>query len=456
MQVKVFEAENMAAALKKVKASLGPEALILSTRTVRRNGLGLLGRPVTEITAAIDSPPPAGLGYQAAPEPSRRPAPAQQFRQRVEDELTYDEIWRQAVPSRPIEADPKRQAAGEIAIEVQPGGEAREIATLQEELDELKNLMRAMGSEIRGLAGPRPGQAEARKEGASDDGRQRLLERLACCGIAPALAAEIADQALRALSARQLEDDQLVERFLKNTLAGVFEVTGSLLSRLQDGPRRIALIGPTGVGKTTTIAKLAAGYLARHGRSAALITIDTYRIAAVEQLKVYGTIMRLPVEVVTAPEQMATVLARHADKDVLFIDTAGRSPRDAMSLDDLRQFLRPEYNIETHLVLAATAAERNLLEAARCFEQFAPQSYIFTKLDESLDLGALVNLQARKRRPVSYLTNGQRVPEDILLADPSRLAELVLEAAASQSGPSPAAETMNFDFGKDFSHGGNA
>jgi flagellar biosynthesis protein FlhF len=186
------------------------------------------------------------------------------------------------------------------------------------------------------------------------------------------------------------------------------------------------LIGPTGVGKTTTLAKLAADYLTHFDGKVALVTIDTYRIAAVEQLKVYGEILCLPVEVVFSPAELQAAFARHADKDLILVDTAGRSPRDDQRLDELAAFLGPDSATSKHLVLAAPTRNRELQETVRRFGRLPLDSIIFTKLDECEDRGALLNIPARQDLPVSYLTNGQRVPEDLLTAKPATIADFVM------------------------------
>ncbi|MBW2187298.1 MAG: AAA family ATPase, partial [Deltaproteobacteria bacterium] len=191
--------------------------------------------------------------------------------------------------------------------------------------------------------------------------------------------------------------------------------------------KRLALIGPTGVGKTTTIAKLAAAFLLAGGKRVAMVTIDTYRIAAVEQLKVYGEIMNLPVEVVMSADQLRDVLARHSNKDLILIDTAGRSPKDDVSLNELQNFLDVDPAIEPHLVLSATTRERDLYETYSRFSALSPKSLLMTKLDECESLGVLLNIHLRNNCPLSYLANGQKVPEDLVLADAESVSALILE-----------------------------
>jgi flagellar biosynthesis protein FlhF len=197
--------------------------------------------------------------------------------------------------------------------------------------------------------------------------------------------------------------------------------------QLQRGRRKvIALVGPTGVGKTTTIAKLAAYFRLREQASVGLITVDTYRIAAVEQLKTYAEIMDLPLEVVATPTDMRTAVDRLADADLVLIDTAGRSPRDAVRLQELRGLLAESQADEVHLVLSAVAAPDSFDVAAGAFSTVGVSSLILTKLDEAVSLDWLPALLARHRLPLSYTTSGQNVPDDIAPASAAALHSLLV------------------------------
>lgn len=183
---------------------------------------------------------------------------------------------------------------------------------------------------------------------------------------------------------------------------------------LAPGRRTVAaLVGPTGVGKTTTIAKLAAQFRLREEVRVGLITVDTYRIAAVEQLRTYAEIMDLPLEVVTTPREMRAAVGRLADFDLVLVDTAGRSPRDQVRLAELRALLAESQADEIHAVLSAIAGRESLETAADAFGAVGASAVILTKLDEAGPLAWLPDLLTRCRLPVSYTTHGQNVPDDI-------------------------------------------
>ncbi|MDX1948224.1 MAG: GTPase [Pirellulaceae bacterium] len=175
----------------------------------------------------------------------------------------------------------------------------------------------------------------------------------------------------------------------------------------------VVLVGPTGVGKTTTIAKLAAQFRVCERKRVALVTIDTYRIAAVEQLRTYAEIMDLPLTVVATPREMRAARQRLAEYDLALIDTAGRAPRDAARLNELSAVLREAQADEIHAVLSAVASPESLETAARAFGDLGARALIVTKLDEAGRLDWLPRFAANHRLPLSYVTSGQNVPDDI-------------------------------------------
>ena len=410
MQVKVFEADDMAAALKLVKESLGPDALILSTKTVRKGGLGLLGKPRLEVTAAVEGatamtePAEAATAAKAAAAAVRTAYGSRKF-ESAEPELNYEDLWRKRKVIDPLEEE-VQELKGQLA--------GIDVESLRREIGELKDLVRHFS----GSGGGKPATSEAEKGSAL----LRMINELIGRGV-EAEVAEVIVQ--RALTQHPPKGKVNAGAFLAQSIGRAARCTGPFAAATGE-KRRIALIGPTGVGKTTTVAKLAADHLLRRGPSVALVTLDIYRIAAAEQLKVYGEIMNLPVDVASTPEEFRQVLHRHRDKELVLIDTAGRSPRDRSGLEALAEFLGPESGVENNLVLAANTRDRDNRKALERFGCLPLKSLIFTKLDECEALGPLLNIHLRNGTPLSYLTDGQRVPEDLLLATPELLGQLVL------------------------------
>ena len=202
--------------------------------------------------------------------------------------------------------------------------------------------------------------------------------------------------------------------------------TAKIKPRESGQPYKLALIGPTGVGKTTTLAKLAATYKLREKLSVAMITIDTYRIAAVEQLRTYAEIIGVPLHVANSPMEMKQVVERCRGYDVVLIDTAGRSQRDNAKLDQLKAFISAAEPDEVHLVLASNARHDVMIEAAERFAQVRTDRIIFTKLDEAVSFGVLLDVARTVNKQLSFVTTGQEVPRDIEHGCGQRLAKLIM------------------------------
>ena len=192
-----------------------------------------------------------------------------------------------------------------------------------------------------------------------------------------------------------------------------------------DGPKMVAFVGPTGVGKTTTIAKIAAEYALRRGQKVALVSLDTYRLGAIDQLRIYGEIMEVPFEVAGGKEDLCRIVASHSDKDLILIDTTGRSHQDKEYSGQLKEIFDAVGDVETHLVLSVTAQEKLFTATYRQFFPVGLDRVLFTKLDEGLSFGSLFNFSVRNRLPISYFTSGQRVPEDLEVARPDRVISLI-------------------------------
>lgn len=426
----------MASGLKIIKQELGPDALILSTRTIRNGKLGILGKPMLEITAAVDAdfPQPKQNDRRSIYQ-EMAPAPLVGKQRTGFRQVVGDSVARYLNDQGPAPAQPAEHNARETAAP------RTDNHRLQNDVNELKDLVKNLAGQI-GLL------TEQEAVGKEQKSTRQISLQVKDVDFANRLTVNVihGDHILSLLTGRgiNVESSRTITGFLRQSLTeqelcDPANVTNTIIAMITDlievqppvfaagqAQQRIALVGPTGVGKTTTLAKIAASYLGRHSNSIALITIDTYRIAAVEQLKVYGEIMHLPVDVVISPEQLEQAIARHSDKELILIDTAGRSPRDSYCIDELAQFLRPELHIDKHLVLSAGTRENELLDTIESFNRLGLSNTIFTKTDECTSLGILLNIQIQNANPLSYVTNGQRVPEDLLEITPKIVAELIM------------------------------
>ena len=239
------------------------------------------------------------------------------------------------------------------------------------------------------------------------------------------LARRLVRHVAESLDSEPTPDSESIREALQDAVESCVQVAPPIAA-VPGRARIVALVGPTGVGKTTTVAKLAANFKLAHGFRPGLVTVDTYRIAAVEQLRTYAEIIDLPLAVANAPDEMARAIDELGDVDIVLIDTAGRSPRDEVKIRELADFLAAAKPDEVHLVLSAVAGERSLRSAVERFAVVHADRLILTKLDEADGLGGILAVLGQTDRPVSYLTTGQAVPDDIEPADQSRLAQLIL------------------------------
>jgi flagellar biosynthesis protein FlhF len=188
----------------------------------------------------------------------------------------------------------------------------------------------------------------------------------------------------------------------------------------------INVVGPTGVGKTTTLAKIAANCVLKHEKKVAFITTDTYRIAAIDQLKTYAKILNVPIEVCYNMEDFKRAKEKFSDFDLVFVDTAGRNFRNQQYVDDLREVIDFSKQMETFLVLSLTAKMKDMREIYKQFSVIDIHRFIFTKVDETSQFGPMINLMTEFNKGVAYITTGQNVPDDIIDATPNEIVNIIL------------------------------
>lgn len=435
----------MAEALAVVKRDLGQHAVVLHTRNTKRGGvLGLGAKTVVEVTAADGREVARQRRREAAKSP-RAQALRNAARARsnvsapgsaptpVEQQNAGDLIRRTYQAAR-TQFDPPTQPAAEPAPELAlptvatpvpgAGGALERDAQVARELQAVKQL-------VEQVVKHQETASTLAKAPAVDDLPDPLVEHYAAL-IQQEIATELAHELVREIDTDKTDD---VPQSLREKIAALLptDPEAGQAQRSPDGrPRTIALVGPTGVGKTTTVAKLAATFKLKQNQRVGLITADTYRIAAVEQLRTYAGIIGLPLEVVSGPDELKSALARMSDFDVVLIDTAGRSQRNADRLDELAELVNAAQPDETHLVLSSTASQRVILETIERFEQIDTDRLIFTKLDEAVTCGVLLNVARQVNKPLSYITTGQEVPHQIEACCSKRLADLVLGGEVNQ------------------------
>jgi flagellar biosynthesis protein FlhF len=433
----------MAEALKMVKAELGADAMILSSRKERKKGiLGIFSKPYFEVTAALDQRPATPRANPYREKEERELSTREEFQNSMlgplarelrdlRDKVEKLSTRESAVVEPPTPAAAAETTAAPAQAAVVQGSVASRFS--KEDLDDIKKyLMNVVTTrEKRGVTPVSfPVENLAAADGEMTDpvaeyqsNLEQLVDELKTGGVADDAATVLIDY-IRP-SAERGEEMEELRYSMFEAFANTIKCTGPLRLR-KDSPRIIALVGPTGVGKTTTTAKLAAHYAMHKGASVALITIDNFRVGAVEQLKTYSRIMDIPIDVANTPDELKSCVEIHRDKDLILIDTAGRSPKDQEKLEELKSFLDSAHGVEIHLCLSATTKDKELDDIVGRFSALSVTRVLFTKLDESETLGCIVNTHVRHKLPLSYFTNGQMVPEDIVVASPRRLANLIL------------------------------
>lgn len=389
MNVKTFRAKTMQQALDLVRNELGPTASVLHTRELNS---GLLKRLVFgrrfEIAASA-----------AVNVPSRLPPELQALRQHMFERAPSAQS---ALPPAHLEVDYRTQYRDDFRHQV--AGQLDELQAMVEKL--CQRSAKAPAHDL-------------------PESLFHVFTEMIDADVDESIARSLIDQIRAQHGAHELFDPFLVKDRIAQLLESEIKVTGPIQAESYKC-RIVALVGPTGVGKTTTIAKLAANYRLREKRKVGLITVDTYRVAAVEQLRTYADIIDLPMEVVSTPREMREAVERMQHLDLVLMDTAGRSPRDEVKIQELKSMLAEAEPDDVHLVLSSTAGAKSLAATAERFADVGTTGLLLTKLDETASLGHLVALVRSCPLPISYLTDGQNVPDDIEVADPRRLARMLL------------------------------
>jgi flagellar biosynthesis protein FlhF len=375
MKIRRYMAKNTQEAILKVKMDLGSEALILNTRKVRKKGLlGLFSKPMTEVLAAVDEYNTPGKENENAGKGT-------------------------AVSNNAVILDKKEE----------------KIANLENKISDIEEMLQKLCTRVMNGEKPADRMAGDELKNRKTSVAEVFYNNLVNNEVDP----EIARKLVNAAAARMTASDGVNEMAaqLSGIIAGLLGSPETIREKNNGKPVTVIFVGPTGVGKTTTLAKIAANYLLNKKKTVGLITADTYRIAAVEQLKTYAEILGIPVTVVYTPAEMKEAVGLHADKDLILIDTAGRSHKNKAQFEELKALIAASEADEVYLVLSAVTSPRNCREILNHYSFLKEYKLLFTKTDETPVLGIILNVRYMTGKSLSYITTGQSVPDDIETAN---------------------------------------
>ena len=385
MKIRRYMAKNTQEAILKVKMDLGNEALILNTRKVKQKGLlGLFAKPMIEVLAAIDE---------------------------------YNVTRTDTNNTKPIEKPVKTIESGDkINFDEKEG----KIANLENKIINIEDMIQKIYLQMK--LEDKPAQANKEERPLADPKIAGIFySNLLKNEVDADIAKKIINTAAAKLGTNSGVNDMAAQ--LYSIVTGMLGRPNTIKPGIPGKPSVIIFVGPTGVGKTTTLAKIAANYLLNQKKSIGLITADTYRIAAVEQLKTYAEILGIPVSVAYTASEIRDAVNQHSDKDIVLIDTAGRSHRNKTQFEELKSLIAASGADEVYLVLSATTSNRNCREILSSYEFLSNYKLIFTKIDEAPVQGIILNVRYLTGKSLSYITTGQSVPDDIETANIEKIAK---------------------------------
>lgn len=448
MKVKKFIASNNQEALAKVRAELGPDAVILHQRRVKPKGIfGGLKKHVIEVVAAIEDSdiskiePIRPANFHRTPE-FKYPTSLGKDIKKDEDfnsntirpaELlgkpNYDRRdilnTRNTRTSSTITEMPRQNATitpdeiMKIKMDVKNNKDQSDMV-IAKEIGEIKNMLKTVIKKVN------QEQLPAVIKNLDNEDIQRLYNSLKEQEIEDEIIEQILHDCVSSMNKGLplVTTKEMIEsRFKKIVHQYVDKDINKVTSKI------MFFVGPTGVGKTTTIAKLAAHYSLNEGKSIGLVSADTYRIAAVEQLKTYSDILNIPLEVIYSPMEIHQAVQKLSHKDIIMVDTAGRSHKNEKQMSELQRLITEVKDKEVYLVVSCTTKNIDMKEIVETYNFLDDYKIIFTKVDEAVTFGTILNTALQTQKPVSYITTGQNVPDDIEPISVDKIISLLMKEA---------------------------
>lgn len=407
MIIKKYLAKSEKDAIEMAKNDLGNNAIVMNIKKVHPKGLAkIFVRSKVEVTAALDENP-------SYPEPQKRQEKEEReiFPERVAKKETEDE---ESIQDRLT----KLQSFLEKQMQEKKAEEEKDSLTSEKVADKQSGKEQAENNTPKEEEETEDEKTIACKELIHKQLLQNEVEK------------EIADSIMEEVN-RALPMNATLDQILASVYQKIILMTGQpyvIDSEPDNKTKFVFFLGSTGVGKTTTIAKIASKLKLEENANIALVTADTYRIAAVEQLKTYANILSVPLHVIYTPKELGEAMEKLRQYDICLVDTAGRSHKSEEQISDIRSLLEqvPISERQVYLVLNAATKYNDLKEIASVYSKLTDFSIIFTKLDETSSAGAMLNMRVRTKCPLSYVTWGQNVPDDIGEVDAQKVAKQLL------------------------------
>ncbi len=395
MIVKTYKAKDMREAISKIKKDLGEDAIIISSKKVKQGSFfSFFKKEFLEVTAAVDDKP-------------------------VKREDSFSNLINTYSSQTPKGTAKKtRMDTGEFEDRIKK----LESLILNAGEDNIKNIVQGIKYDLDDL------KNALHYSKKNDDidlsklpvGIHKYFSYMCEIGINSKYAFKLSIALYNNINKERLMDDEYVKEYLSIVLSQFFKLS-------VPKKKGIVLIGPTGVGKTTTLAKLSAIYKLKLNKKVGIITTDTYRIGAVDQLLSYAKIMDIPAIVSITKDDFAAAFKDFGDMDYIFIDTVGRSQKDIQRLNDIFGMFKNSSDLHISLVLAVNTKEKDSFEIYDKFSKLLIDDFIFTKVDETNTPGTMLNLSVKLKKPVSYVSIGQDVPDDIIKAEPLKISSLIVK-----------------------------
>lgn len=387
MRVKIFEGKTEEEAIAKAKEALGENVIVLNTKKyTKKSFLPLLNSTRVEITAAVET--------------------------QTENKVGMQPVRNAVFPTTDYERELKEKEQRIKNFE-------QEIRILNEKINKSDELIGTLTKDILEVT-----NGDDRSIIYTNKFLQKYYLKMINSDVLEDIAHALIDEI------KDVDESLLTDEFVYNKLRSrIIEIIGepAPINAFDANKKVVYFVGSTGVGKTTTIAKITSRFVLENNLSVGLITADTYRIAAVEQLKVYADILGTEVKVVYNNNDMQLAVNKMApNKDVVFIDTAGRSHKNVENMSELFELISMTENSDCYVVLSLATKTEDLLSIINVYGLKLDFKVIFTKEDETLTLGNVLNVCFKSKKRVSYITNGQSVPNDIKVISPERVAELIL------------------------------